>query len=109
MLSGWFNTKELDEFADSLVAELVEHFPPAGERLSGKKTFQRLRKAFGATFARIDSFARSHELNLYRKAHFTNHVRWALKEAGYPKDFVDTMTQELLAHVTLESRGEKNP
>jgi len=30
MLSGWFNTKELDEFADSLVAELVERFPPAG-------------------------------------------------------------------------------
>ena len=106
MLSGWFNTKEVDEFADSLDAELVERFPPTGG-LAGKKTFDKLRRTFGATFARIDAFARSRELNVYKKAQFANHVRWALKEAGYPPEFVKTMTQELVAHVTLESRRKK--
>jgi hypothetical protein len=108
MLAGWFNTKELDAFADSLVAELVERFPPGGAT-GGKKAFDKLRRTFGATFARIDEFARTHRLNVYKKAHFANHVRWALKEAGYPPDFVKTMTQELVAHVTLESRRAKTP
>ena len=104
---GWFRTKEVEEFADSLVAELVERFPPSGG-VTGKKAFDKLRRTFGATFERIDAFARAQQLNLYKKAHFANHVRWALKEAGYPQDFVKTMTQELVAHVTLESRRKKN-
>lgn len=108
MLAGWFNTKELDAFVDSLVAELVERFPPGGNP-AGKKAFDKLRRTFGATFSRIDEFARTHQLNLYKKAHFANHMRWALKEAGYPPDFVKTMTQEIVAHVTLESRRAKHP
>jgi hypothetical protein len=104
---GWFRTKEVEQFADSLVAELVERFPPSGG-VTGRKAFDKLRRTFGATFARIDEFARTQPLNLYKKAHFANHVRWALKEAGYPPDFVKTMTQELVAHVTLESRRKKN-
>ena len=108
MLSGWFKTKEVEEFADSLVAELVERFPPSSS-VAGKKVFEKLRRTFGATFDRIDTFARTHELNIYKKAHFANQVRWALKEAGYPPDFVKTMTQELVAHVTLESRRKKTP
>ena len=107
MALGWFRTKEVEEFADSLVAELVERFPPSGG-IAGRKAFDKLRRTFGATFARIDDFARSQPLNLYKKAHFANHVRWSLKEAGYPPDFVKTMTQELVAHVTLESRRKKN-
>lgn len=104
MLSGLFNTRELDEFADSLVADLTRHFPPSGTTVSGKKTFEQLRRRFGATFGRIDQFARSHTLNLYTKARFANRVRWALKEAGYPPDFVSTMTQEVVVHMTLELR-----
>ena len=107
MAIGWFRTKEVEAFADSLVAELVERFPPSGG-VTGKKAFDKLRRTFGATFDRIDAFARTQNLNLYKKAHFANHVRWALKEAGYPPDFVKTMTQELVAHVTLESRRKKN-
>jgi hypothetical protein len=107
MAIGWFRTKEVEEFADSLVAELVERFPPAGG-VTGRKAFDKLRRTFGATFERIDAFARSQPLNLYKKAHFANHVRWALKEAGYSPDFVKTMTQELVAHVALESRRKKN-
>jgi hypothetical protein len=101
---GWFNTKELDEFADSLVAELLERVPPSGGKLSGTKAFQRVTRSFGATFARIDAFARSQRLNVYKKAHFANRIRWALKEAGYPEDFCATMTQELLMHLSPPPR-----
>ncbi|HEV7476751.1 MAG TPA: hypothetical protein VGO02_03330 [Burkholderiales bacterium] len=101
---GWFNTKELDEFADSLVAELLERVPPAGRQLSGAKALQRISRSFGATFTRIDAFARSQRLNVYKKAHFANRIRWALKEAGYPEDFCATMTQELLMHLSPPPR-----
>ena len=101
---GWFNTKELDEFADSLVAELLERVPPAGGQLSGTKAFERISRSFGATFTRIDAFARSQRLNVYKKAHFANRIRWALKEAGYPEDFCATMTQELLMHLSPPPR-----
>lgn len=101
---GWFDTKELDGFADSLVAELLERVPPSGGGLSGPKAFQRVARTFGATFERIDAFARSHSLNVYKKAHFANRIRWALKEAGYPEDFCATMTQELLMHLSPPRR-----
>lgn len=106
MFSGWFNTRELDEFADAIVARLIESYRPASGQLSGKKAFERLRKLFGATFERIDAFMRRKRLNLYQKAHFANRVRWALLEAGYPREFVDTMTEELVTHLTLVSRGK---
>ena len=109
LLSGWFDTKELDAFADALVEDLVARVPPAGEASKGRKSFDKLRRTFGATFARVDAFARSHRLNVFKKAHFANRVRWALKEAGYPADFVGAMTQELVAHLTLASRDPKNP
>jgi hypothetical protein len=102
---GWFNTKEVDVFVDSLVAELVERVPPASAgQLAGKKAFERLTRDFGATFRRIDAFARAQPLNLYKKAHFANRVRWGLREAGYPPEFVATMTQELLVHLTGPAR-----
>lgn len=105
MVFDWFNTKELDEFADAMVARLIENYPPSSDPLSGKKAFERMRRLFGSTFDRIDGLVRSRPLNLYKKAHFANRVRWALREAGYSAEFVDTMTQELVMHVTFAARG----
>lgn len=109
MLAGWFNTKELDAFADALVADLVKRFPPEAEGAAGRKQFERLRRTFGATFQRIDAYAAAHTLNLYQKARFANRIRWALRDAGYPADFVRTMTQEVVAHMTLASRRKGAP
>ncbi len=101
-----FKSKEVDEFADSIVAELRERHPPRADG-GGAKEVARLRKAFSKLFARIDSFARLHELNLYTKARLANRVRWGLKDAGYREDFVETATQEVATHVALAgSRAE---
>ena len=35
---GWFSGKAIDEFADSIVAELMERFPPTGIELSTEKS-----------------------------------------------------------------------
>lgn len=107
MAPGWFDTKELDDFADAVVAELLQRYPPPGLGITGEKAFQRLRKSFAATFHRIDGFLATHKLNMYQKAHFANRMRWALAEAGYPPDFVRTMTHEVVTHVTIAASGRK--
>ena len=104
-MPGSFHSKEVDEFADSIVAELLERHPPHAEDVAGKKEIARLRKAFGRMFSRIDSFARAHSLNLYTKARLANRIQWGLKEAGYREDFIETTTQEVATHVALAGSG----
>ncbi len=95
------SSKEVDDFADSIVAELIERHPPRGDDTGERKELARLRKAFSRIFSRIDAFARAHPLNLYNKARLANRVQWALKDAGYRADFVETATHEVATHVAL--------
>jgi len=96
-----FKSREVDAFADAIVGELLQRHPP--QRVSGgsQKDLARLRKMFGRIFLQIDSFAREHELNLYTKARLANRIQWALKEAGYHDDFIETATREVATHVAL--------
>jgi hypothetical protein len=107
MLGDWFNCSEVDAFVDSIVAELVKRFPPEGVELPAKKATERLRRTHDAIFRRVTAFASTARLNLYKKAHLGNRCRWALKDAGYPGEFVDTLTHELVTVVTLSSRKGK--
>lgn len=112
MLLDWFNSKDVDKFADSLVAELRDRYPPSGVELPASKAIERLRRTFARMFERIDTFARSTPLNLYKKARLGNRVQWALKEAGYPAEFIDAFVRELVTHVALASRkipGARGP
>ena len=95
------SAKEVDAFADSIVAELLQRHPPRPDEVGDRKELARLRKAFGKVFTRIDSFARSHRLTLYTKARLANRVQWGLKDAGYRADFVETATHEVATHVAL--------
>jgi hypothetical protein len=101
----WFDTKELDAFADAVVAELVRRYPPPGDGVTGTKAFERLRKSFAATFDGIDRFLAGRKLNLYKRARFANRMRWTLADAGYPPEFVSTMTREVVAHIALAASG----
>ena len=107
MLGDWLNTSEVDAFVDSIVAELVRRFPPEGVELPAKKATARLRRTHDVIFRRVEAFASATALNLYKKAHLGNRFKWALKEAGYPDEFVDTLTHELVTVVTLSSRKGK--
>ncbi len=100
----WFNTREVNEFAQALVDGLLTRYPPGGRDTDLKKATERLRKTHDALFTTVNNFAKSAKLNGYKIAQLGNKVRWALKDAGYPKDFVDTFTLELLTVVTVQSR-----
>ena len=101
---GWFDTKEVDAFADAVVAELRSRFPPTGVEVQKKKDVQRVLKGVDRLVARVEEFARGGRLNVYKKARFGNRVKWALKEAQYPEPFVEALTHELVAQLALASR-----
>ena len=103
----WFNTKDVDEFARAIAAELVKRVPPSALDTHTRKAAERLRNTHDAIFARAGKFARTHELNVYKRARLGNGFRWALKEAGYPPEFVDAWTYELVTLITVRPAGGK--
>ena len=108
MFGDWFNTKEVDAVADEIVADLAQRLPPMPGPHT-RKTADRLRKAHDVIFARLDQFARSRRLNIYKKARLGNRVRWALREAGYAPEFTDALSYELVTVATLASRQAGKP
>lgn len=110
MLSNWFRSRDVDEFADRIVEELRGRFPPGGsdsEPATPGKRIQRLQKTHRAIFSRVEAFARSSDLSVYRKARLGNRVKWALTEAGYERAFVDAFVQELVTLLALAPRAGK--
>jgi hypothetical protein len=103
MFGNWFSTKEVDEVADAIVADLVKRLPPTPGAHT-RKTADRLRKTHDVIFARLEQFALSRKLNIYQKARLGNRVRWALREAGYAPEFTDALSYELVTVATLASR-----
>jgi hypothetical protein len=99
----WFDTTEVDELVRAITVELVKRVPPTPLPVSDKKMAIRLRNTHDAVFARAGKFARTHKLNIYEKARFGNQFRWALKDAGYPPEFIDSWTHEMVTLVTLAS------
>jgi hypothetical protein len=99
----WFDTKESDSFAKAIVAELTERIPPQGLDFSeGKKAVEKLTKTHSSICSKTAQFAQLHALNIYQKASFGNTFKWALKEAGYPQDFIDAWTQEIVTIVSVK-------
>lgn len=103
----WFDTTEVDELARSIIAELIKRVPPSALDSHDRKAASRLRNTHDAIFARAGKFARTHDLNIYKKARLGNKFRWAIREAGYPSEFVESWTYELVTLITINSTAHK--
>lgn len=57
MLLDWFSRKHIDEFADSVIAELLQRFPQSGVDLSTTKSAEKAMRALDRIFSRISAFA----------------------------------------------------
>jgi hypothetical protein len=89
--------------------ELVKRVPPSALDSHTKRAADRLKNTHEAIFARAGKFARTHPLNIYKRARLGNQFRWALKEAGYPREFVEAWTYELVTLITLNTTAFKEP
>jgi hypothetical protein len=106
---SWFDTGEVDEFARVIAGELVKRAPPGALDAGDERAAKRLSNTHQAVFSRAEQFARTHELNVYKKARLGNQFRWELKEAGYPAAFVRAWTYELVTLVALNTAARKKP
>jgi len=101
----WLSIREVDELAAAIAAELVKRVPPSALEARTKKAAERIRNTHDAVFARAGKYARTHKLNFYKRARLGNQFQWALKEAGYPPEFVESWTYELVILITTRRRA----
>jgi hypothetical protein len=95
----WFDTKDVDALARRMVDDMIKRIPPANFGSGGRKAESKKDRTHDLVLRQAGEFARDHKLNVYTKARLANSFKWALLDAGYPKDFVDRMTVELAAVV----------
>ena len=90
MFKLW-GSREIDDFAEALVREFAGRFPP-------QKTFDAapLARAIDEVCSKAKAFQREKRLGVYGKARVGTAFKIALKNAGYPGDFVDAFTRQLL-------------
>jgi len=109
MLLRWFSRKHIDEFADSIVAELLQRFPQSGLDLSTRKSAEKAMTTLDRIFSRISAFAAQQRPNLYQKACFGNRIKWGLREAKYPEPFVEVATRKFVAYMVFASAPHPSP
>ena len=103
----FFDTKDVDALAKRMVDDLVKRVPPANFGGGGRKAEAKKDRAHELVLRQASEFAREHKLNVYTKARLANNFKWALLDAGYPKDFVERMTVELAAVVAGSDSARK--
>ncbi|MEO8165405.1 MAG: hypothetical protein ABI619_08410 [Betaproteobacteria bacterium] len=107
MMWSWFDSKEVDAFADWLSAEIIKRYPPAGMDKDPKKAAQRLQKVHASLFARVEAFAKANKLNIYKRARLGNRVKWAMRDAGYPLPFSESFTHEVVTVISYINASPK--
>ena len=105
MLLKWFSTREVDAFADSVVADLRTRFPRDGVDVSDRKAAEKALTTIDRILGNITAFGTRHTPNLYQKARFGNRIKWALKDAGYPEPFIDVVIHEFLKRLAMPIAG----
>ena len=102
MVFSWFNTQKVDAFVDAEVAEILRRVPPArleGSSVDAKKARTQLEKTHDLMLRNARDFVQQHRPNLFQKARIANRLKWALREAKYPTEFVDEFAYALAAVV----------
>lgn len=97
-------SREIEEFAHALAADLLRRFPPASESRTdagAKKQIDVILQGLGARAARYRDERR---LGVYGKARLANAFKWKLKDAGYSSKFVDGATRALTGFIAVDRR-----
>ena len=94
-----FSTRELEEFATVLAADLSRRFPPASEARTDPGAAHQLKVILDGLAARALRYHEQHKLGVYKKAKLGNVFQWKLKELGYSAKFAETATKEIVTRL----------
>jgi hypothetical protein len=90
---NWKRSREIEAFAVALARGFAGRFPP--EESPEPKT-ARLAGAIDDACNRAAAYQREHRLGIYGKAKFGTCFKFELKQKGYPEEFIETFTRQLL-------------
>jgi hypothetical protein len=73
--------------------------PREAASLSDKKFTARTESAMKQMARRIDEFKLRQALNVYKRAKLANAFKWALRDGGYNAEYIDRLTEWLVARL----------
>ena len=88
-------SREIEDFAIALARDIAGRCPPA-EAYEGDHISMRLARAIDEAFTRASAYQREHRLWMYGRAKLGTAFKLELKQSGYPNEFVDNVTRQLL-------------
>lgn len=97
---GIFDTKELDSFAQTLVADIAKRIPPAEMHTPQKNSPHKLSRALEDLYRRVVQYNTEHPLGIYKKAKLGNTLRWELKSLGYDPALVEHIVKNVVMHLS---------
>ena len=103
MFGNFFNTADVDKYADWIVAEVKKSLP-AGYSPGTKNISDRADKLNASIAKRTGEFAQASSLNIYKKARLAARVREGMSAHGYPEAFVKAFSFDLLARLQAASK-----
>ena len=102
MFGNFFDTTEVDRFADWVIGEVKRALPPAHDP-SAKNIAQRADNLNKQIEQQTQVFCASTKLNIYKKARLAARVREAMDAHGYPKPFIQSFSLDLLRRIQATS------
>ena len=97
-----FDTRELEEFATGLAADLGRRFPPASEGRTDPGVEHQIKVILEGLTVRAVRFHEQHKLGVYKKAKLANVFKWKLTELGYSEAFVDRATKQVVTRLAVK-------
>ena len=88
---SWFSTKKSKALGSELASIVVELVPKEGS-LTDKKHQSKVNYAKEKMRKRIRQFKQEEVLNFFKTAGLLNEFKWALQDAGYSKEFSDSLS-----------------
>ncbi len=91
----WFDAGAAETQADQAVADVQRLVPKddlAGDGNARKRHIAKLDQ----TITRHRTQASAARYNIYQKAKFANRIKWGLRDAGYPHEFIDSVVRLLI-------------
>jgi len=97
-----FDTRELEEFAAGLAADMGRRFPPESEKRTDPGAEQQFKVILEGLTARALRYHEQHKLGVYKKAKLANVFRWKLADLGYSDAFVERATKQIVTRLAAK-------
>jgi len=104
MLKRFFDTADVDSFADSILSEVKRALPLHAKPKVARKIGARADKLDALVTRKVAEFVQATPLNVYKKARLAARIREGMTALGYSERFVKSFSLDLIARIEAVSK-----